>query len=181
MASYRDFRGQRKMTVPSQFFMELPRDEMEVRQRAIVSVPRVEPEYGEQNPYADDFEVMEDLPREDFPVIQRAAHAPNEGTRHAEREECGGQLDATPTPLAEPRPAGIRLMTAAELHTGQPLPPVSPDEFHQGMLVRHPEHGLGRIVALSSSGRNRKATVDFTSPTHRVSFILAQSALRPVK
>ena len=31
-ASQRDFRGQRKTTIPSQFLMELPRAEMEVRQ-----------------------------------------------------------------------------------------------------------------------------------------------------
>ncbi len=30
MATYREFRGQRRMTVPSQFFMELPREEMEI-------------------------------------------------------------------------------------------------------------------------------------------------------
>ena len=30
MAQYRDFRGQRKMTVPSSFLMELPREEMEL-------------------------------------------------------------------------------------------------------------------------------------------------------
>src|SRR5690606_27071679 len=30
MATYREFRGQRRMAVPSQFFMELPRDEMEI-------------------------------------------------------------------------------------------------------------------------------------------------------
>jgi DNA helicase-2/ATP-dependent DNA helicase PcrA len=31
-AEYRDFRGQRNMTVPSQFLMELPRDDMEIRE-----------------------------------------------------------------------------------------------------------------------------------------------------
>jgi DNA helicase-2/ATP-dependent DNA helicase PcrA len=31
-AEYRDFRGQRNMTVPSQFLMELPREDMEIRE-----------------------------------------------------------------------------------------------------------------------------------------------------
>ena len=30
LATYREFRGQRRLTVPSQFLMELPRDEMEI-------------------------------------------------------------------------------------------------------------------------------------------------------
>jgi DNA helicase-2/ATP-dependent DNA helicase PcrA len=48
------------------------------------------------------------------------------------------------------------------------------------MLVRHPEHGLGRVVALSGSGADRKATVDFLSPASRLKFVIARSPLRPV-
>lgn len=87
------------------------------------------------------------------------------------------------------RPAGpalrdvlpLQLTTAAELAGGAPLPPVAPEVFHQGMLVRHPEHGLGRIVALSGAGAGRKATVDFASAAGRKKFVLAASPLRPVK
>jgi hypothetical protein len=57
----------------------------------------------------------------------------------------------------------------------------SPDDFAQGMLVRHPSHGLGRIVALSGSGAGRKATVDFASGSGRLKFVLASSPLRPVR
>ena len=74
------------------------------------------------------------------------------------------------------------LTTAADLaNGGQPAAPPSPDVFQHGMLVLHPEFGLGRIVALSGSGLARKATVDFSSSAGRKKFILHASPLRPVK
>ena len=90
--------------------------------------------------------------------------------------------------LSRPQPArpsrGItptRLSTAAELAAGgEPSPAVAPDEFHQGMLVRHPKYGLGRIVALSGAGDGRKATVNFASSAGRKKFALGASPLRPV-
>lgn len=85
--------------------------------------------------------------------------------------------------FAPPRPAvGLGLTTAAEL-AGQGAPaPIPPDAFHQDMLVRHPKYGLGRIVALSGSGDDRKATVDFTSSAvGRKKFVLKSSPLRPLK
>ncbi|MHB1034964.1 MAG: ATP-dependent helicase [Pirellulales bacterium] len=87
---------------------------------------------------------------------------------------------------AGPRPAPetlstLRLTTAAELAGQRAAPAVSPDAFHQGMLVRHPEYGLGKVVALSGAGSNRRATVDFTPSIGRKKFVLEQSPLRPVK
>jgi DNA helicase-2/ATP-dependent DNA helicase PcrA len=64
---------------------------------------------------------------------------------------------------------------------GAPLPPVSPEEFIQGGLVRHPQYGLGRIVALSGSGPERQATVEFSPPAGQMKILLADSLLRPVK
>ena len=49
------------------------------------------------------------------------------------------------------------------------------------MVVLHPEYGLGRIVALSGSGIERMATVEFSSRAGRKKFILHASRLRPVK
>ncbi len=49
------------------------------------------------------------------------------------------------------------------------------------MLVLHPEFGLGRIVALSGSGTERMATVDFSSRAGRKKLVLHASPLRPVK
>jgi len=140
MAQYRDFRGQRKMTVPSPFLMELPREEMDL-ESIYAEPPRgIEPAYEE-------------------PALSRRP--------------------SQPVVAAGPAP---QLTTAAELaNGGEPLPPVSPDVFHQGMLVRHPKYGLGRVVALSGAGAGRKATVDFASAVGRKKFMLANSPLRPVK
>ena len=82
-----------------------------------------------------------------------------------------------------PRPATVlSLTTAADLaNGGQPTAVPSPDVFQHGMLVLHPEFGLGRIVALSGSGLGRKATVDFSSSAGHQKFILHASPLRPVK
>lgn len=141
LAGYRDFRGQRKTTIPSPFLMELPRSAMNVRN------------FGSTFAGIDDY-VDYDLEMDRPP---RAA-APN----------------SLPTVLAP-------LQTAAELAQGGPQNPISPDLFHQGMLVRHPQYGLGRVVALAGSGPGRKATVDFASSAGRMRFVLDKSPLRPVR
>lgn len=141
-AVYRDFRGQRKLAIPSRFLMELPRGEMEV----------VEHE-------------------EDIAV--RFAQVPLE---IASVPPAVGQIaKKTASPARSP------LMTAAEIAGGGDLTPLDPDEFVQGMIVRHPQNGLGRIVALSGAGRERVATVDFASPPRREKFVLSQSPLRPLR
>jgi len=140
LAAYRDFRGQRKITIPSPFLMELPRAEMEVHDLEAVAPLWTDAEYGKL-------------------VLAR-------------RGPAG----------APPRPASaVRLTTAAELAGDGSPAACSPDEFHQGMLVRHPTHGLGRVIALSGAGDSRKATVDFASRAGRKKFLIAASPLRPVK
>ena len=147
-AENRDFRGVRKLTVPSSFLMELPLGEMFVQTR-----PGGEP----LPPHRAEEPVVEPVYEE--PVFRCERPAATIGTMPA-----------------------MGLKTAAELaNGGQPLPPPSPDIFQHGMLVRHPEYGLGRIVALSGSGHGRKATVDFSSSAGRKKFILYASPLRPVK
>ena len=139
MAQYRDFRGQRKMTIPSHFLMELPREEMELENVYVPPPLGIEPAYEE-------------------PALSR--------------------VEASPAASA---PA-LRLTTAAELaNGGEPSPPVSPDAFRQGMVVRHPKYGLGRVVALSGAGPARKATIDFASAAGRKKFVLADSPVRPMQ
>ena len=60
------------------------------------------------------------------------------------------------------------------------LPRVSPDVFKQGMTVTHPEYGPGKIVALSGSGKNRRATIQFATVGQK-KIILAHSAVRPAR
>lgn len=150
MARYRDFRGQRKMTIPSQFLMELPRSEMEVQEPSSTTTA-----WGGS------------LSEETLHMV-----ADSRFSDEVEHPHC----PAPPTILAMP---AIQLTTAAEMANGGSLPPVSPDHFHQDMLVRHPTHGLGRIIALSGSGPSRKATVAF--PFGQMKFVIAQSPLRPVR
>jgi DNA helicase-2/ATP-dependent DNA helicase PcrA len=148
-AVYRDFRGQRKMTIPSRFLMELPRDEMEVvgHEDDVAHSAWTEPEF----------------------VVPPSAGIPPEG----------GTTNAN---FASPRRGSAApLLTAAEMSNGGQSPPAAPDGFVQGMLVRHPQNGLGRVVALSGSGATRVATVDFTSPPCRMKFLLLGSPLRPVR
>ena len=48
------------------------------------------------------------------------------------------------------------------------------------MIVRHPEYGLGKIVALSGTSRNRRATVDFFASVGQKTFVLSACPLKPV-
>ena len=141
LARYRDFRGRRKMAIPSPFLMELPRGEME--------------------------------------ISEQEAEVP---------EPFGADVVEDQTAVCQPPDTGLRkplvigpLMTAAELAGGGSLPPVSPDEFYQGMVVVHPESGIGTVVALSGSGRSRTATIDFAAPARRLKFVIAKSPLRPLR
>jgi DNA helicase-2/ATP-dependent DNA helicase PcrA len=77
---------------------------------------------------------------------------------------------------------GPGLRTAAEMvNDGPRRADVDPDAFRQGMVVLHPEYGLGKVVALGGSGGERTATIDFASAAGRKKIPLAGSLLRPVK
>jgi DNA helicase-2/ATP-dependent DNA helicase PcrA len=159
MARYRDFRGQRKMTVPSPFLMELPRSEMEVHEPSSTA-----------SPWGGSFS------EETLHMAADSRFADELDTPHAPHTPVSPASSASPAARATP---AIQLTTAAEMANGGSLPAVSPDDFHQDMLVRHPAHGLGRIVALSGSGASRKATVAF--PSGQMKFVIAQSPLRPIR
>ena len=61
------------------------------------------------------------------------------------------------------------LMTAAEIANGAVSLPVDPDQFVQGMLVRHPQSGLGRIGRLPAATTLKDcwALVDMSEKTRR--------------
>lgn len=135
LARYREFRGQRRMTVPSDFLFELPRDEMQCDESIWVE------------------------PTSESDTSPSASSVP-----------------------AQPRLGGILLTTAAELGGAvtDASTTVAPELFHQGMLVRHPEYGLGEVIALSGSGAQRRATVEFAGLGQK-RFVLAKSPLRPLQ
>jgi DNA helicase-2/ATP-dependent DNA helicase PcrA len=160
-AVHRDFRGQRRRTVPSPFLLEMPREEMN-----LVSL-------GSDHWYPSSWD-------EEFD--DEHAHATGDDTGF-ESDELGAAAIVTD---AEPRRGGhwadsaASITTAAKLAGSAPPAPsgASPDDFVQGMTVTHPEHGPGKIVALSGSGKNRRATVQFAKAGER-RFVLVHSPLRP--
>jgi DNA helicase-2/ATP-dependent DNA helicase PcrA len=168
MATYREYRGQRRMSVPSPFLMELPRDQMQVVEPGGAwSRARLASQEFNQEEAADDLD-FDPARLEAMPTCATGSSAPGSAGGLAPREP------AAPT---------ATLTTAAQLQgtsAGQ-LPPVAPEVFHQGMLVVHPEYGLGKVVALAGSGARRTASVAFVSPPAEKKFMLAQSPLRPAK
>lgn len=159
-ARYRDFRGQRKLTIPSEFLMELPRAEMEV----------VDMESGTKiSPSDETFSDQESSDRIRFQTEPRQENGESRSSVHSLRRK--------------PRSRGqvATLRTAAEMAGHPPPSALEPEEFSHGMLVLHPEYGLGRIVALSGNGDQRQATVDFAGGAGRQKFFLQQSPLRPVQ
>jgi len=154
---HRDFRGQRRRTVPSSFLLEMPREELELTQQSIYSNDWEESSWDDED-VSFDPEVLE-ASTGDFSV-----DPPDDE-----------QSDTPPLQVA-----AAQVTTAAQLAgaAAQPQQPVSPNVFAQGMAVSHPKHGLGKIVALSGSGQNRRATVRFATAGEK-RFVLAHSPLRP--
>ncbi|HUY34138.1 MAG TPA: UvrD-helicase domain-containing protein [Pirellulales bacterium] len=157
-ARYRDFRGQRKMAVPSEFLRDLPLEELDRDEGP-------SPPTASDAPNADDFD-----PRADDEPVWTPPGEEAESVRDVRREG------------PNPAPAGTRaarLTTAAELAAGRiGDAAVAHDVFKQGMLVRHPEYGLGKVVALAGSGTRRTATVNFVSGAGQRKFVIRQSQLK---
>ncbi len=147
----REYRGQTQLAIPSQFLTELP-----INSGVTMS---------------DDTE-SNSSPRFRRSEFRRAGT--NAGNHRGYDESRSG--------TRPDRPAASRamLMTAAELVGESPAPPADAAEFQQGLLVRHPAYGLGRITALSGYGTARKATIRFTAGDTRT-FVLSRSPLRAVK
>jgi ATP-dependent DNA helicase UvrD/PcrA len=199
-AHRRVFRGREIMTVPSQFIFEMPRDEMDCGEIAAATTGWEPPSRGE------DTEGPDAQWRHDARLDSDASDDANDGASvnefafGANLRAAGEGDDRGQPPLSERTrsaaqsataspPSIAPLTTAAELATAAPLasaarpdlPAVRPEVFYQGMLVRHPAYGLGKVVALSGSDAHRKATVAFASTAGQKSFVLQRSALRPAK
>ncbi|MCH2115398.1 MAG: UvrD-helicase domain-containing protein [Pirellulales bacterium] len=152
----RDFRGQRRRTVPSSFLLEMPREEMQVTFLEAV---------GPAVTCVDEF--REDFIADDIPSIDLDSGLPEASISGESNSPLSQGVTASITTAAQMAGDGI-----------DRLGHVSPDAFAQGMAVVHPEHGLGKIVALSGSGKNRRATVGFATAGEK-RFVLVHSPLRP--
>ncbi len=164
LARNREFRGLRRLTVPSQFLMELPREEMRIVEPKWISVPS-------EDESLDDAEMDDDA--DAFDELSEFFHSSGSSATEADLPSSASCADSS---------RAVSLITAADLREKKPAdekPRVSPEAFSLSMLVKHPEFGLGKVTALSGSGHRRQATVLFASAAGERRFVLAHSELRP--
>lgn len=198
-AQYREFRGQRRMTVPSPFLMELPRDDLERHEFGT----RLRYDEYRQEESPDDFGDMEFADDEagTFARARGSAKASREfDEEDYDRSEAAADnvsdddLDFDPDKLEQPvrrlssaaakpakPPREFSLITAADLAAAGSPTSKTVEQFRQDMLVTHPVYGVGRILALSGNGIKRTATVRFVRENRERKFVLALSPLVPVK
>jgi len=152
LAQFRAFRGQFQPTIPSQFLMELPREEMDLTE-----------------PPSYDFE------DEDFGVDDEEEWDDDEDWSDEEPSQRVVEQN-----LDSAFPPGI--VTAAQMLESDPgqAARFPPHVFEQGMMVTHPEYGSGTIVSVSGTGVKRKAQVEFAEGNSVKSFLLAHSPLAPL-
>lgn len=194
-ARNREFRGQRRMTIPSQFLMELPRHDMNVIQPPSTTWgydAHAHDEFADESAgfAKDDSEIDDDALADVLDFFDNPTGDKNVGIG-----STGSPDDDETTPIkVTPK---LKLHTAADLHRdelatpaenatavmdSEPLSPRPPVEsFTLGMVVKHPEYGLGKIAALSGNGKRRQATVMFALRQGEHKFMLANTVLRPVE
>jgi DNA helicase-2/ATP-dependent DNA helicase PcrA len=181
-AVQRDFRGQRRRTVPSSFLMEMPREEIEITQAPELAADWPDSDWAEDQWSDDSFADQTD--HEDTSFDVDSFNTPPTNSDSSSADSSTADADSDTTTSSKYQATSARVTTAAELDQSKadpsvtPTPRLSPDAFKQGMAVQHPEHGLGKIVALSGAGKQRRATVRFATAGEK-RFVLAHSPLRP--
>ncbi|MCG8586198.1 MAG: UvrD-helicase domain-containing protein [Pirellulales bacterium] len=155
-ARKREFRGQRRSTIPSTFLMELPRDEMEM----LETEPEPDPWREERERWDDDDAYDQDMPVES-PVV-------------APSDRSGPSIGVT---------MGAGIVTAASLgeETNAVADHVPPEDFRHGMKVVHPVHGVGTVVALGGVDAMRSATIKYDSSEVERKVILKHNKLKLVE
>ena len=172
-AAYRFIRGNQELAIPSSFLMELPREEMEVFEPT--SSPHIEETWN--NRAADDDAYVQDIVDDDPGARGFDDPLMDEAIQHDFEQQ------------QKKRPAAASVMTAAQLldsaldgdgETNERTT-IPPADFVEGMVVNHPECGLGKIVKLTGKEDKRTATVQFFNSPRLRQFILAYSSLVPVQ
>jgi DNA helicase-2/ATP-dependent DNA helicase PcrA len=164
----RDFRGQRRHTIPSSFLMEMPREELDLIDAATEYIAHHQPA-GMGDAWEGD---QGDDSWGDWPLEDK--------TSQLELETVSVQTSGDSGRSAL-EVAAAAITTAAALDPSAPsipLPRVSPDAFKLGQSVLHPQYGPGKIVALSGMGKNRRATIQFATVGQK-KIVLAHSAVCP--
>ncbi len=162
-AQYRAFRGERRPTVPSQFLMELPREELAYSEPAGFEID-ADPSTADET----DGEGCDDS-------AQTAAHPRHGGAVWSDEDfvqDGPADYDAHATGGARTRRAS-RARGDDELDARHAA-------FRPGLTVWHPDYGTGIVVNVSGNGAKRKARVRFGLDGEVRHFLLAHSPLEPV-
>ena len=156
-AGRRMIRGNLKLRIASEFLLELPRNDMEIVSPRTIAPPAPSPEMVR----ADDVRQDAGWTEEVYEVRTKEVAAPLEARRAAL---------VTASQLLEAK--------ASAGPTSQPT--LSPETFQSGMIIRHPSHGMGKIVSISGTGARRTATIQFFNATRPAKFILTHTKLEVV-
>lgn len=164
-AKRRPHQGVTRNAIPSSFLMELPRSDMELVN--IASAPIVD-EYANVDSYAADDAVESQAFFADEPSF-----------------DIG---DSAQLPLRSPKPAATRttstpkLTTAADLfHSDAQSPPSSLSRFRKGVLVTHPDYGVGTVVHVAGEFEKMVAAVRFFHNPRIRKFVVQNSQLTTVQ
>ena len=151
LAHYRTLRGSDFPTSASPFLLELPREQMDVRDMGLGSrfdlpdfMPETDVEMTFETPWEGDADFSADSSPEEEVYDDQGAKSGKGGSK---KKKSGS--------------GGHKLLTAAQMAGESVSRRVDPELFQFGMLVSHPEYGSGKIVALSGRGLKRTASVDF--------------------
>jgi DNA helicase-2/ATP-dependent DNA helicase PcrA len=169
LTQYRTFRGQARPSIPSQFLMELPREEMQYDEPASFSFE------DQADQLAGDSE-FDEFNESGYDAIDEPARA-RKGQPVWSDDDF---VQDAPEPF--PDTAESTLVTAAELAEKRPggARKYSPHVFQRGMLVTHPEYGTGKILSVSGTGVKRRVRVCFEQENDARSFLVAHSPLEPL-
>lgn len=163
-AQYRAFRGERRPTIPSEFLMELPREELAYSEPVGYDL---DDGGGDEFEYADEVDDAASDPDASRPGSRSSVWSDEEFVQDAPSDY--GEDAAAGTARPGGRRAGGGGGVGSRGHG-----------FSPGMLVWHPDYGTGRLVAVSGSGAKRTAQVRFGGDEDVRHFLLALSPLEPV-
>ena len=169
LAHYRTLRGSDFPTSASPFLLELPREQMDVRDMGLGSrfdlpdfMPETDVEMTFETPWEGDADFSAESSPEEEVYDDQGAKSGKGGSK---KKKSGS--------------GGHKLLTAAQMAGESVSRRVDPELFQFGMLVSHPEYGSGKIVALSGRGLKRTASVDFFDGSQK-KFRLAFATLQPI-
>jgi len=181
-ARMRDYRGTRRIAVPSVFLTEMQGSETVVVGSEAPAVDAAFDPFGRRGWTSDDdfADAIQDRPvqaglgpsaRTAPPVVDRG-----DGMTIDFEESQDGE--SRPPPAGRRRRFEARVERASELT--QRMAAGTRTRFEQGRRVRHAEYGEGLLAGISGTGPRAVGTVVFDGPAGTRKFILGHGALEPI-